>query len=231
MSDRSYDQWCGLALALDRLGDRWTLLVIRELLQGPRRYTDLRRNLPGVATNLLAERLRSLEDDGLIRRREFPPPTPVVLYELTEAGAGLEAPVLTLTRWGTHLMATDERPSERRASWLALALRAILEPRLTQTLTAAPEDFQVLFNGTDGSALRIVARGEHLEIVATAEPIPDLRATVWIQGDPATLLDVASGTTTIAAARRAHALMIRGPRNATRALAALFDVRATPQQA
>ena len=73
MTGRSFRQWCGLAETLDRIGDRWTLLIVRELLLGPRRYTDLRRNLPGIATNLLAERLRDLEQEGLVTRRDLPP--------------------------------------------------------------------------------------------------------------------------------------------------------------
>src|ERR1051325_10951356 len=89
---RSYGQYCSVAKALDVIGDRWSLLIIRELLlQGPCRYTDLRNGLPGIATNLLAERLRELEAAGLIRREEAAPPVATTLFHLTEAGAGAGA--------------------------------------------------------------------------------------------------------------------------------------------
>src|SRR5689334_25237410 len=88
---RSYGQYCSVAKALDVVGDRWTLLVIRELLlQGPCRYTDLKNGLPGIATNLLSDRLRELEAAGLVLREEAAPPVATTLFRLTEAGAGLE---------------------------------------------------------------------------------------------------------------------------------------------
>src|SRR5690349_25102414 len=86
---RSYGQYCSVAKALDVVGDRWTLLIVRELLlQGPCRYTDLRNGLPGIATNLLADRLNELEGAGLVRREEAAPPVATTLFRLTEAGAG-----------------------------------------------------------------------------------------------------------------------------------------------
>ena len=123
---RSYGQFCGLARALDRVGDRWTLLIVRELLLGPRRYSDLRANLPGIATNLLAERLRMLEAEGLLRREELPPPAPAVVYELTQAGRELEPMILGLIRWGGRYM-TPAGEDTFRAEWVQLAIRALLE--------------------------------------------------------------------------------------------------------
>ena len=108
MTKRSYDQFCPLAKALDILGERWTLLIIRELLVGPARYSDLSNSLPGIGTNLLATRLRDLESHGLVRRRELPPPAASTVYELTEDGEELREPVLALGRFGLkHLEPQD----------------------------------------------------------------------------------------------------------------------------
>src|SRR5262249_57474167 len=102
---RSYGQYCSVARALDVVGDRWTLLIIRELLtQGPCRYTDLKNGLPGIATNLLSDRLRHLESAGLIRREEAAPPIATTLFHLTDAGAELEPVLSALGVWGLRYM-------------------------------------------------------------------------------------------------------------------------------
>src|SRR5271156_5649061 len=102
---RSYGQYCALAKALDVIGDRWTLRIVRELLiRGACRYTDLRHGLPGIATNLLAERLRELEQAGLVRREDAPPPIATALFSLTPRGEQLRPVVYELGRWGAPLM-------------------------------------------------------------------------------------------------------------------------------
>lgn len=109
--DRTYGQWCPVAAGLDVLGDRWTLLICRELLIAPRRFTDLRAALPGLAPNLLTERLRALQADGLVDTEELPPPAARTVYRLTDAGRGV-APVLrALARFGVDHLAGDPRPS------------------------------------------------------------------------------------------------------------------------
>lgn len=117
---RSYDQYCSVARALDVMGDRWTLLIVRELLlQGPCRFTDLKRGLPGIAPNLLSTRLKELETAGLIAREEAPPPVATGLYRLTETGLELEPAVRALALWGLRFM-TEERPQDTfRAQWMA----------------------------------------------------------------------------------------------------------------
>src|SRR5437762_7857993 len=104
MTQRSYGQFEGLARALDVVGERWTLLLIRELLLGPRRYTDLLDGLPGIGTNLLARRLRQLEAAGVVRKSRTPPPSPSAVYELTDRGRELEPALLVLARWGMEWM-------------------------------------------------------------------------------------------------------------------------------
>src|SRR5579859_1056196 len=117
---RSYGQYCSVAKALDAVGDRWTLLIIRELLlQGPCRYTDLRNGLPGIATNLLSDRLRELEDAGVVVREDAPPPIATTLFRLTDRGEELRPVIEALTRWGLPLM-TEQRPDDAvRSHWLA----------------------------------------------------------------------------------------------------------------
>ncbi len=103
MSKRSYDQpTCGLANALDMLGERWTLLIVRELLLGPQRYSDLQHSLPGLGSNLLADRLRHLESIGVVERTLLPPPSASNVYDLTELGRELEEAVICLAKWGTR---------------------------------------------------------------------------------------------------------------------------------
>lgn len=101
---RSYGHFCGVAKALDVLGDRWTLLLVRDLLLGPRRYTDLHVGLPGITTNLLARRLREMQERGLIEKRVEPPPSGSTVYTLTELGRELEPVVLALGRWGARYL-------------------------------------------------------------------------------------------------------------------------------
>lgn len=120
MSGRSYGQYCALAKALDHVGDRWTLLIIRELLIGPRRYTRIRTALPGIATNLLADRLDALASDGLAVRSDDGE------YELTPAGRELEPAVLALVRWGSRWMGIRDAAEVLRPEWLVVALRALL---------------------------------------------------------------------------------------------------------
>ena len=126
--DRSYRQFCGVARALDLVGERWALLVVRELLLGPRRFTDLQGGLPGVSTNILATRLRRLERAGVLERRVLPPPAASSVYELTEYGRALEPIVLALGRWGARTMGPRGPEQALSSRWLALALKAFFNP-------------------------------------------------------------------------------------------------------
>jgi DNA-binding HxlR family transcriptional regulator len=125
---RSYGQYCALAKALDVVGDRWTLLVVRELLlRGPSRYTDLRDGLPGIATNLLADRLRSLEQAGVVAREHAPPPVAATLFSLTDRGEALRPVLDALGRWGVPYMAEGPaRGDEFRNRWLAWPVQTFL---------------------------------------------------------------------------------------------------------
>ncbi|MGW2342220.1 winged helix-turn-helix transcriptional regulator [Streptomyces sp. NPDC001661] len=127
MPRRSYDQYCAAARALDVVGDRWTLLIVRELLAGARRYTDLHADLPGVSTDMLATRLKGMERDGIAERRRLPAPASVYVYELTPRGRGLLPVLQALGEWGAPELA-ERRPTDAvRAHWLALPLSRQLE--------------------------------------------------------------------------------------------------------
>jgi DNA-binding HxlR family transcriptional regulator len=121
---RSYGQYCALARALDIVGERWTLLIVRELMIRPSRYTDLRDGLPGIASNLLADRLAALEAHGVVTRTQDPAPGSPVRYALTERGRELEAALDALTRWGGPLMFEPPGEDAFRGRWLAGALTA-----------------------------------------------------------------------------------------------------------
>jgi len=124
---RSYGQYCSVAKALDVIGDRWSLLIIRELLlQGPCRYTDLRNGLPGIATNLLSDRLRELEAAGLVRREEAAPPVATTLFRLTEAGVQLEPALDALGAWGIRYMTQPVDGDEFRSHWFAFPVAVFL---------------------------------------------------------------------------------------------------------
>ena len=125
---KTYGQYCGVAKALDHIGDRWTLLIVRELLVNRRRYSEIRYALPGIATNLLATRLRDLELDGLVEK------LPDGRYDLTAEGRELEPIVHALVRWGGRWMRKRGRNEEFRPEWLVVALRALLPKRRTGKL-------------------------------------------------------------------------------------------------
>jgi DNA-binding HxlR family transcriptional regulator len=127
---RSYDEYCAIAKSLDVIGDRWTLLIVRELaLRGACRYTDLRNGLPGIASNLLAERLRDLDQAGVVAREDAPPPIATTLFRLTPRGEELRPVLEALTRWGLPLMTAQKPDDAVRSHWLASALELLLTDR------------------------------------------------------------------------------------------------------
>jgi DNA-binding HxlR family transcriptional regulator len=127
---RSYGQYCSIAKALDVVGDRWTLLIVRELLiRGACRYTDLKNGLPGIATNLLSDRIRELESAGLIRREDAPPPVATTLFQLTDAGAELQPVLDAIGRWGVRYMTEPADGDQFRGHWFAFPAALFLHDR------------------------------------------------------------------------------------------------------
>jgi DNA-binding HxlR family transcriptional regulator len=139
MSTRTYGSYCGIARALELVGERWSLLVVRDLILGPKRFTDLRRGLPRIPTNVLSARLKELEHAGIVRRRLLPLPLTGVVYELTEYGRELEDIVLRLGLWGAQSLG-EPRPGEiLTVDSIILALRATFQPRAARGLRAGYE--------------------------------------------------------------------------------------------
>lgn len=127
MSSRSYGQYCGLARALEVVGERWALLIVRDLLVGPRRFSDLRRGLPKIPTNILSARLKELEQAEVVQRRVLPRPAGSIVYELTARGRALEAAVLELGRWGAQILGDPRADEIVTSDSLVMALRTCFQ--------------------------------------------------------------------------------------------------------
>jgi DNA-binding HxlR family transcriptional regulator len=189
---RSYDQYCAVARALDVVGDRWSLLIVRELiLRGPCRYTDLRYGLPGIATNLLADRLGELEKAGIVEKVDAPPPVATSLYELTPRGRDLGPVLQSLGRWGSVLMETGRRGDQFRSHWLAFPISRLVD--------AAPEAPPVTIQLRTGDEPMVVetANGSVRARPGTVED-PD----AVLAGPPDTVVGVLVGRMDLAKARR-----------------------------
>jgi DNA-binding HxlR family transcriptional regulator len=126
---RRYEQYCPMAHALDLVGDRWALLVVRELMHGPQRYTDLVERLHGIGTNILAARLRDLESNGVVSRRTLPPPAASKVYELTEYGRGLRSAMRELALWGAQSLGPPTASDQLFEGWLSNAMDIVMAPR------------------------------------------------------------------------------------------------------
>jgi DNA-binding HxlR family transcriptional regulator len=125
---RHYDQYCPIAHALDLVGERWALLVVRELMHGPKRYTDLAEHLSGIGTNVLAARLKDLEAAGIVERRTLPPPAASRVYELTEYGQALRPAMRELALWGARSLGPPSAEDDLFPGWLENALDVVLAP-------------------------------------------------------------------------------------------------------
>lgn len=210
---RSYGEACAAAHALDLVGERWALLVVRELLLGPKRFADLRVGLPGVSPNVLAERLRGLEDAGIVRRRKLPPPAASRVYELTEWGMELEPVIVSLGRWGAR---STLRPQDAAlgVDSLALSFRTMFDPRAARGLSASYE----LRIGED--LFRAVVQDGSFEILRGSADRPD----AIIETDPATLTALVYGDRELAEALRSGDLRIEGDEEAAARFLRLFPL-------
>jgi DNA-binding HxlR family transcriptional regulator len=180
MSGRSYGQFCGLARALDVVGDRWSLLIVRELLLGPKRYGELAAVLEGIATNLLADRLRNLESAGVVERQVGE--TSGIAYALTSWGSQLREPIEAFVRWGAPLMVSGRGDDAFDPRWLAIALEALLRGRSAEHLPELGIEVADLF-----LTLRISRDGPEVTID------PDQRPHTILEADPELVLGLAAG--------------------------------------
>jgi DNA-binding HxlR family transcriptional regulator len=177
---KRYAQYCPVAHALELVGERWALLVVRELLDGPKRYTDLAAGLPGIGTNILAGRLRDLEEAGIVQKRRLPPPAAANVYELTPYGEELREPLYALGRWGARSLGPPGPDDSLAPGWLLNAVRA------TCTVGCLPDKVFELRVDDDVVTARFVDDELVVESGSTGY------ADTIIQTDPATLFGIAA---------------------------------------
>lgn len=208
-----YQQYCALARVTDVVGNRWTLLVLRELRPGPRRFTDLVEGLPGISRKLLSERLRDLESDGLIARKELPPPAARHVYELTADGRDLFEAVTPLIAWGAGRLGEKQEEESLRPRWAALGMATLADrdamKGVTETYQYVVGDSTFHFIVDDGSIELHDGRADDPAVVVTT--------------DEQTWEDIVTGKTSPRSALRAGALTVTGDRAATKRLGKIFS--------
>jgi DNA-binding HxlR family transcriptional regulator len=210
---RTYGDRCGVARALDIVGERWALLVVRELLLGPKRFTDLRAGLPHVGPDVLAQRLRELEASGLVRRGTLPPPAGSRIYELTERGHQLEPVVLALGRFGS-IAPLPPGEAQIGVDAVVIALKTLFAPDAANGLTASYE----LRFGEQHFRLRVA--DARLDVARGSASDPD----ATIETDPETLAAILWHGRELDAARRSGDAVIAGDEQAVTRLLGLFPL-------
>lgn len=210
---RTYGDACGIPRALDRVGERWSLLIVRELLLGPKRFTDLKTGLPHASPNVLSERLRELERTGVVQRRTLAPPAGSRVYELTEWGLELEPVLDALGRWGARAPLS---PPEVEMSFDAhiLSLRTLFDPDLAEGFRATLE----LRLGEQ--RFRAEVAEERLELVRGEAPAPD----AIVETDPGTLIALAHRRVRLQQAVRAGHVAIEGDTGVVERFVGLFTL-------
>lgn len=189
MSDtkRSYHDSCGLAQALDLVGERWALLVVRELVFGPKRFTDLRAGLPGISPNVLTQRLTELEQIGVVQKRRLPPPVAASVYDLTDWGRELDQTMMVLGRWATRSPSFGNVEGNLSADSMMMSLRTMFQPAASHDLTVTINVVfgDDLFNVAIRGGTVTVKRGSHDAAEATVKADPKSLAGVIYDGlDP-----------------------------------------------
>ena len=215
MAQTRYAQLCAVARAAEILGGRWTLLIVRELLFGPRRFTDVRARLDGVSASVLAERLLRLEESGMVARRFLDPPAASTVYELTPAGRALEPAMRELAKWGVRLLLPARIKDRVEADWLRLALAAC-----ARRGPAPPRSFLLrLRHGRKELLLRVAGGADGVTVTEEAGP-----ADATLLTDPRTVLALATGALDPRTALRDGAVRVEGDVAALESFPALFDV-------
>ncbi len=210
-----YRQFCALARAAEILGERWTLLIVRELLLGPKRFTDLRERLDAVSSSVLAQRLARAEEIGLVRRSVLEPPAASVVYELTEAGLALKPAIFELIRWGGRFLLPQRRGDRVEPDWMRLALAACA------SRSASPSrSFLIRMPSRQGEvAIRVVGGPEGTSVIEGSGP-----AEVTMTGPMDVVLALMSGRMSAEAALGAGLIQVEGDREVLPEFPALFDV-------
>lgn len=211
---RTYADACGIARALDAIGDRWALMIIRELTIGPKRFSDIRIGLPKLSADVLSQRLRDLEERGIVGRRELPPPVAAKLYELTPSGQALEPVLIALGRWGGANAAPPVEGTGMSFDSHILSLRTLFSPEAAGDLEAVYE--LRLENGT--------FRAEISDGIATIEPGEDPEADTVIGGSVEDLFEVVRGVRDLSEAVAAGDLTVSGNRTLAKRFVRLFPL-------
>jgi DNA-binding HxlR family transcriptional regulator len=201
---KRFEQYCPVAHALCLVGERWALLIVRDLLHGPKRYTDLLEGLPGIGTNILAARLRGLEEAGIVSKRRLPPPAASTVYELTEYGTELEEVFYALARWGARSLGPPGPEDELYPEWGLNAIAALFSPEAARGLT----ETYVLNIGGDVFSIRLDNGHMHAEM-GTAED-----ADLVVETDMDTFFRLVSGELTSRMALKRGFIKVDGDRAA-----------------
>ncbi len=209
---RCYGDPCGLSRALDLVGERWSLLIVRELLFGPKRFTDLRSGVPGASPNVLAQRLRELENARVVRRQKLPPPAASSVYELTDRGRELEDAMIHLARWGSGTPVV--RGAELSNDALLLALKTMFEPRRAEGVRT------IIELRLDGVPFRIAVRDCRIDIAQTSAD----DAEAILETDVSTMRGLVFGRRSPAAVQRSGRLRFIGQRSVGTRFLKLFTM-------
>ena len=213
MSEHRYSQYCGLARALDVVGDRWSMLIVRELRPGARRFTDLVEGLPGISRKLLTDRLRDLERDGVVRRCQLPPPAARQVYELTQDGLDLAAAMIPLIAWGGRRLGDLRSGETVRARSTAVGMAAVASREATEGVS---ETYQYRIGN---SAFHFIVDDGSIEVRDGEAENPSVVVTT----DEETWAEIVSGKVSASAAAAAGALNVEGDAEAAKRLGKIFS--------
>ncbi|MFD1539553.1 winged helix-turn-helix transcriptional regulator [Nonomuraea guangzhouensis] len=215
MASRSYGHYCAVAKTLDMVGERWTLLVVRELLDGPKRYVDLLGGLVGISTDMLAARLKTLEEAGIVSRRTLPAPAASKVYELTPLGLELRPAMTELARFGLRLLGEQGDDDSFQVHWITPSLWAMFQPERAQALSLTVE-FRV---GADAMHARVADGALH-----TRPGHADAPDAVLTFADAATLTEIGRDPAASPAAVATGRLHVQGRPDAVQATRELFGL-------
>lgn len=223
MASRSYGQYCGVTTAVELVGERWAMLIVRDLLVGPRRYTDLKQGLPKIPTNILSARLKELQEGGVVHR--IAAEGGGVVYELTAYGRALEPIVIALGRWGFQQMGDPQPGDVVTGDSLTMAMRTSFRPDAAASLP--PVDYELHVGEV---ALRVLVDGRDLRVTQTAPPppggarAPEGEADVLIVAGPGIRQVISGEVTPTEAIDRDLLAVVRGDASLLERFAATFHI-------
>jgi DNA-binding HxlR family transcriptional regulator len=217
VANRTYGQYCGLARAAEIVGERWGLLIVRDLLVEPKRFTDLKRGLPGIPTNVLTTRLKELEAAGVVERRVLPRPSGAVVYALTAYGAELDDAVGRLSRWGAKSLGDPGRHEIVTSDSMVMAMRSTFRPEYARAVRAS---FELRLG-----EIAVNMRVERGKLHAAAGPLPE--ADLIVEAGPG-IRALMAGEITAAQAIERGVVRVKGNARLLETFASLFRIDPKP---